>query len=283
MPRYSRYGPPGAPRGGLKMRLAIAAVLVVISVISFYSSGQENPITGEFQRVAMSTDQEIAMGLRAAPEMEQQHGGLHPDPAARADVDAVGHRLLDALNEDLRDAGKQNPYEFKFHLLRDPETVNAFALPGGQVFITAALYSRLETPGQLAGVLGHEIGHVLSRHGAQRLAQQKLTQGLAGAAGVAGGDENSARMAMAVGQMINMQYGRQDELQADRWGVILSADASYDPRAMLGVMRILDEAAGGEGPPEMLSTHPKPANRAAYVERVLAETFPNGVPEGLEP
>jgi predicted Zn-dependent protease len=268
----------------LKTRLAIAAVLVVISLVSYYSSGQVNPVTGEHQRVGMNTDQEIAMGLQAAPEMARQHGGLHADPQARARVEAVGQRLVDSLNEHLRESGKENPYDFEFHLLRDPETVNAFALPGGQVFITAALYNRLETEGQLAGVLGHEIGHVLSRHGAQRLAQQKLTQGLAGAAGVAGGDVDSTRMAMAIGNLINMQYGRQDELESDKWGVTLSADAGYDPRAMLGVMRILDEASGGGGgPPEMLSTHPKPANRAAYVEMVLAETFPNGVPNGLEP
>jgi predicted Zn-dependent protease len=279
MPRFSRTG----QRGGLKARLMIAAVLVIFSLISFYSSGSVNPVTGEHQRVGLSTDQEIAMGLQAAPEMAQQHGGLSPDPAARANVDAVGRRLLKALNEQLRAEGMQNPYQFEFHLLRDPETVNAFALPGGQVFITAALYTRLETEGQLAGVLGHEIGHVLSRHGAQRLAKQKLTQGLAGAAGVAGGDQNSAQMAMAVGNMINMQYGRNDELESDKWGVILTADAGYDPRAMLGVMRILDEASGDGGPPEMLSTHPKPANRARYVELLLEETFPNGVPDGLEP
>ena len=140
----------------------------------------------------------------------------------------------------------------------------------------------METEGQLAGVVGHEIGHVLSRHGAQRLAKQKLTQGLAGAAGVAGGDASSARMAMAIGQMINMQYGRQDELQSDEWGVILTTNAGYDPRAMIGVMKILDEA-GGPSPPEWLSTHPKPANRARYLEELIAKAFPNGVPDGLEP
>jgi predicted Zn-dependent protease len=267
----------------LSGRILIAAALVIISLISYYSSGQVNPITGEKQRVALNAEQEIAMGLRAAPQMAAQHGGLHPDQAARAHVTAVGQRLLDALNSWLVERGRSNPYQFEFHLLRDNRTVNAFALPGGQVFITAALYSRLETDGQLAGVLGHEIGHVLSRHGAQRLAKQKLTQGLVGAAGVAGGDQATAQMAMAIGQLINMKYGREDELQSDEWGVILTARAGYDPRAMLGVMRILDEATGDASPPDMLSTHPKPANRARYVEQLLARTFPDGVPQGLEP
>ncbi len=74
---------------------------------------------------------------------------------------------------------RKNPYRFRFTLLADPQTVNAFALPGGQVFITEALFDRLQTDGQLAGVLGHEIGHVLERHGNKRMAKQKLFSGLA--------------------------------------------------------------------------------------------------------
>lgn len=281
MTPYRQHSAP--QRGNFKMRLFIAAMLVIVSLVSFYSTGDINPVTGEKQHVALNTEQEIAMGLHAAPEMAAQHGGLLPDQRAQEHVDRVGERLVAALNESLDQQGRQNPYRFDFHLLRDDRTINAFALPGGQVFVTAALYSRFETEGQLAGVLGHEIGHVLSRHGSQRLAKQKLTEGLVGAAGVAGGGESTARMAMMVGQMINMKYGRDDELDSDRWGVTLTAGAGYDPRAMLGVMEILDEASGGAAPPEMMSTHPKPANRAKYVKELLRQQFPNGVPKGLEP
>ena len=94
---------------------------------------------------------EIALGLQAAPEMAQQFGGLDPNENDQAVVDEIGVRLLQASP-----AG-QSPYEFDFHLLADPQTVNAFALPGGQIFITEALYRELETEGQLAGVLGHEV------------------------------------------------------------------------------------------------------------------------------
>ena len=183
-----------------------------------------------------------------------------------------------------RPQGRPNPYRENFHftLLADPKTVNAFALPGGQVFITAALYHALETQGQLAGVLGHEIGHVIERHGNKRMAKEQLFQGLAAAGGVAGGDQQSAQMAQAAAQMVSMKYGRDDELESDKWGVRLMEMAGYDPRAMIGVMQVL-EKAGGDGPPEFLSTHPKPANRIAYIERVIAEEFPNGVPPGLEP
>ena len=215
--------------GGLKMRLIIAAVMVLFSLFTYMNMGQTNPVTGERQRVAMSADQEIAMGLQAAPEMTAQHGGLHPDPRGQQIVDAVGDRLLTALDGWLQERGKTNPFRFEFHLLRDPRTVNAFALPGGQVFITYALYSQLETEGQLAGVLGHEIGHVLSRHGAQRMAKQKLTQGLVGAAGVAGGGYDSAQMAQFVGQFINMKYGREDELESDKWGGSLDCRSGVRP------------------------------------------------------
>lgn len=268
-------------RTGIPIRLIIAGAIALFSVISYFSMGDENPITGETQRVAMTPEQEIAMGLQAAPEMAAQHGGLHRDQDAQQHVDRVGRELVQAVQAVVQQKGGENPFKFEFHLLADEQTVNAFALPGGQVFITAALYQRLETEGQLAGVLGHEVGHVLMRHGAQRLAKQKLTQGLVGAAGVAGGNQQSAQMAAAVGQMVNMKYGREDELESDKWGVELMARAGYDPRALLGVMRILEEASGGGGPPEMMSTHPKPANRQAYIKEVIETVFPDGLPQGL--
>ncbi len=125
------------------------------------------------------------------------------------------------------------------------------------------------------------MGHVIERHGNKRMAQGQLLQGLAAAGGIAGGDQQSAQMAQAVAQMVQMKYGRGDELEADKWGVRLTYLAGYDPQAMIGVMEVL-ERAGGEGPPEFFSTHPKPANRVAYIKQVIAEEFPEGVPDGLK-
>jgi predicted Zn-dependent protease len=82
--------------------------------------------------------------------------------------------------------------------------------------------------------------------------------------------------------MVQMKYGREDELESDKWGVRLTYLAGYDPRAMIGVMEVLDRASGGAAPPEFFSTHPKPANRVEYIKRVIAEEFPNGVPDGLK-
>ena len=103
------------------------------------------------------------------------------------------------------------------------------------------------------------------------MAKQKLTQGLIGAASVGGGSMQSGQMAAMVGKMINMKYGRGDELEADQWGISLSLEAGYDPRAMINVMDILEQSAPNGGPPEMMSTHPKPKNRKAYIAKILKE------------
>ena len=276
----------GQRRSSLKTRLIIAAIIAIVALVSYYGNpGDVNQITGEKERVVFSDEaDEVVLGLQAAPEMVQMHGGPSRDRAAQEMVTRIGRRLLDGLDKKLAAEGRKNPYRenFKFTLLADPQTVNAFALPGGQVFITAALFRDLETEGQLAGVLGHEVGHVIERHGNKRMAQNQLLQGLAAAGGVAGGDANSARMAQAVAQMVQMKYGRGDELESDKWGVRLTALAGYDPRAMIGVMEVLDRAGGGHAPPEFFSTHPKPANRVEYIERVITEEFPEGVPDGLE-
>lgn len=262
-------------RGG---RLWVGLALVALALISYQCSAEYNPVTGEKQHIAMAPQQEIALGLRAAPQMMQQYGGLHPDARAQALVDEIGNRLVE--RSEVRDT----PWEFEFHLLADGQTVNAFALPGGQVFITAALFNRFDTEGQLAGVLGHEIGHVVARHGAQRMAKDQLTQGITGAVLVAsGGGGAEAQAAMMIGNMINMSYGREDELESDRLGVRFMAEAGYDPRALIGVMEILHEAAGGQSPPEFLSTHPSTPNRVATIGQAIAELYPDGVPEGLKP
>jgi predicted Zn-dependent protease len=268
------------------MRLVIAAVLVVFALVSYFGRPKDqNQITGEPQRVAFGEEaDEVQMGLQAAPEMAAQFGGVDPDPRARARVEAIGNRLLDGLDASLEPGGRHNPYRdaFRFTLLGDTKTVNAFALPGGPVFITRALYDQLQTDGQLAGVLGHEIGHVIERHGNERMAQQQLFQGLAAAGGVAGGDQQSAQLAQAVAQLAQMKYGREDELESDMWGVRLTAMGGYDPRSMIGVMEVLERAGGPNASPEFFQTHPKPANRVKYIEEVIAREFPDGVPAGLE-
>ncbi len=277
-----RVAPRSPALSGGCLRIGLALIVAAIAVISFLGSKQFNPVTGEDQYVSITQEQEIAMGLQAAPEMEAEFGGLEPDAVYQAAVDEVGQTL--ARGSIAAPSG----YPFEFHVLADPETVNAFALPGGQVFITRALVDRLETEGQLAAVLGHEVVHVLARHSAEQIAQTQLTGGITGAVLIASYDpENPSsqqlgQMAILVGQLVGLKYGRDDELQANSLGVKIMADEGYDPRAMITVMQILAEDSPA-GPPEFFSTHPNPDNRILRIEEAIQSLYPDGVPAGLTP
>jgi predicted Zn-dependent protease len=260
------YGYSSRRGGGCGGRLIIAALMVGVSLFTYFSSRSTNEVTGEVQHVSMTPEQEVAMGLQAAPEVAAEFGGLDANNADQQVVDQIGQSIVQ------QSPAGTTPYEYDFHLLADTETINAFALPGGQIFITRALYDRLQTEGQLAGVLGHETGHVVARHSAEQIAKAQLTEGLTGAAIIAACDPNNpngcvaaSQMAALVGQLINMRFSREDELESDWLGVCFMNDSGYDPNDMIGVMEILDSASQGQGPPEFLSTHPDPGNR---IERI---------------
>jgi predicted Zn-dependent protease len=189
------------------------------------------------------------------------------------------------------DASKpESPYRdaFEFHLLNDPDTINAFALPGGQVFITRGLYDKLQNEAQLAGVLGHEIGHVIGRHASEHMAKGQLGSQLATAVGVAGSDERGRGVAAAVAaqaanQMLQLKFGRGDESESDRFGLNYMTQSGYDPREMLGVMQILKSASKSRGgQPEFLMTHPLPDTRLDEIKSWLDQKFPGDrVPDQL--
>jgi predicted Zn-dependent protease len=248
----------------------IGLVIAAFYLFQYFGNTQVNPITGEEQHVGNYTAvDEIKLGMASAPQMIQQYGGLHPDQRAQQVVDQVGQRLVN------NSIAQSSDYRFEFHLLSDPRTVNAFALPGGQVFITAALFSRLETEDQLAGVLGHEVGHVIHRHGAERMAKMELTQGLTGAAVIASGDYSTAQAAQMIGNLVNMKYGRDQELESDDWGVRIMIEAGYDPRRLIDVMDILEQASGPNRAPEFQSTHPSPDNRREQIEQSIRKYSKN--------
>jgi predicted Zn-dependent protease len=257
------------------MRLIIAAIVALFALLSYYGTSSLNPVTGEKQRVSLTAEQEIAMGLQTAPQMAAQFGGLSGDAQAAARVKETGRRLV------AQSVAARSPYKYDFHLLADARTINAFALPGGQIFLTSGLYRLLRTHGQLAAVLGHEIGHVIARHSAEHLAKQALTQGIVGAVAVGSGDMTATQVAQQVGAIVNMKYGRDDELESDALGIRLMAEAGFDPRGMLGVMEVLAKASGASRQPEMLSTHPNPENRAGRIKDEIAKKFPDGIPAGL--
>lgn len=254
-------------QSNFKARLIGALIIALIGIFMFMFRTEENPITGEKQHVSITPEQEVRLGLESAPEMSREMGGELPASDPRTiEVQKIGQFLVDSS------AAKNSPWKFKFHLLADQRTVNAFALPGGQVFITLGLYNQLQTEAQLAGVLGHEIGHVIERHSAQQMAKNQLGQSLIAA--VAAGtdqDRRSFMLAAVVNQMIQLRYSRKDESQADIWGVKLMENAGFDPRAMIQVMEVLKAAAGGGRGIEFFQSHPNPDLRIEQINAYLKE------------
>ncbi len=264
--------------GGIRLspRIILAVIIAAFGVISYLSKTQVNPVTGQRQRVSMSVEEERALGLQAVPEMARKMGGIldpNRNPSAR-EVAAVGQRLVE------RSDARRSPYADNFHffLLDDDRTVNAFALPGGQIFMTRGLLERLSSDDQIAAVLAHEIGHVVGRHSSEQMAKGELGQTLATAIGIGASDGNrdTARTmmaAMAANQILQLRYGRADESESDEHGMRYMAQSGYDPHAMLELMQILKEASDGPSPPEFLSSHPLPETRMARIKEILDRDY----------
>ena len=249
-------------RGSWKIRIFIGLAIVAFAFIQKCNNTEENPYTGRSQHITMTSDQEIAIGLQSAPEMAQQHGGLYPDQRLQSFVESVGNKLVQ------NSIARETPYKYDFHLLADDQTINAFALPGGQCFITYALFSQL-TEAQLAGVLGHEIGHVIGRHSAERIADSQTWQTATMGATVGAGDMGS--IVGNIGQKTLLTNGRGDELESDELGVLFMIQSGYDPYEMIKVMEILKAAGGPNRTPEFQSTHPDPENRIQKIKEAIAK------------
>ncbi|NKI27413.1 M48 family metalloprotease [Arenibacter sp. 6A1] len=246
-------------RGSWKIRIFIGVAIVAFAFIQRCNNKEKNPYTGRVQNINMNAEQEIAIGLQTAPEIAQQYGGLYPDEHMQAFVDQIGNKLV---NNSL---ARETPYQYDFHLLADDSTINAFALPGGPVFITYALFSKLNEA-QLAGVLGHEIGHVIGRHSAERIADSNFwkTVTLGASVGADAGD-----IVGSIGRTTLLTNGREDELESDELGVLFMINSGYDPNEMIKVMEILKAAAGENNIPEFQSTHPNPDNRIEKIKAVI--------------
>lgn len=246
-------------RGSWKIRIVIGLVIVAIALIQRWNNKEENPYTGRIQNINMTSEQEIAIGLQSAPEVAQQYGGLYPDERLQTLVDAVGNRLVQ------NSIARESPYDYEFHLLADDQTINAFALPGGQIFITYALFRKLNEA-QLAGVLGHEIGHVIGRHSAERIAESNFWKTVSMGASV-GAD--AGNLVGSIGQNTLLTNGREDELESDDLGVLFMMQSDYQPEEMIGVMKILKASAGPDRVPEFQSTHPDPDNRIERIQEAI--------------
>jgi len=246
-------------RRGIGGTLIIALAFVAFALVKRCNSRTINPVTGTVEYVSMTPEQEVQMGLASRGQLAQQFGGLYPDEQTQNLINQIGNDIVS--NSD----AARSPYTFEFHVLNDPQTVNAFALPGGQVFITTALLNQLKSQDQIAGVLGHEIGHVIERHSAERIADSEFFGMLGNAAVIATGDASTQQVASAVINSSLMANGRKDELESDELGVKYMIQSGYEPTEMIAVMDVLKKASGGSSRPEFMSTHPDPENRKGHI------------------
>lgn len=247
--------------------------ILLLTALTLAPACSTNPATGQRQLNVLGQEQEIALGNEAAPQFIEDYGGPIPSESIRRYVSDLGQRLA-AVSErpDL-------PWEF--HVV-DSAVINAFALPGGKVFMSRGLLEKMDSEAQLAGVLGHEIGHVTAMHINDRMAAA-LGFGVLGAAiGIAGeiSDEDWMRVlgvgVGVAGTGFQLKFSRDDESQADELGVRYMAKLGYNPIAQIQVMEILGSASGaGGGPPELLSTHPLPATRIRRLEALIRDRYPN--------
>jgi len=223
-----------------------------------------NPATGERQLSFMSEGQEIQMGQDADPDIVGSMG-LYPDESLQLYVQELGASLA---------ASSERPdLPWTFRVLDDP-LINAFAVPGGFIYVTRGILAHFESEAELAGVLGHEIGHVTARHTVNRISKTQLAQiGLGVGMILAPELQQYEWMASASMQLLFLKFSRDDERQADELGVRYMSRVGYDPAQLSGVMAMLGQvtAGGGGGMPEWFSTHPSPENREEAILEMAAE------------
>lgn len=239
--------------------LALVAVVAACTV---------NPATGERELTLISEAQEIQMGRDADPQVTASIG-LVEDPELQAYVSSLGQRLAAASERpDL-------PWSFK--VVDDP-AVNAFAIPGGFIYLTRGILAHFDSEAELASVLGHEIGHVTARHTVTQMSRQQLQQlGLGLGMIFSETVRDYGGLAVAGLQVLNLSYSRGDESESDMLGLRYITRLDYDPDAMIGVFEMLADVGGGGGGrvPEWQLTHPYPENREADIrERIASEQLP---------
>ncbi|HEY2953744.1 MAG TPA: M48 family metalloprotease [Candidatus Eisenbacteria bacterium] len=239
-------------------------LLLLLLVAALAASCATNPVTGRREISLVSPERELQIGREGHDAIVAEYG-LYDDSAVAAYVDSVGQSLarishLPAL-------------KWTFSVLDDP-TVNAFATPGGYVYITRGILAHLNSEAQLAGVLGHEIGHVTSRHTAQRITQQEIAGvGLSLAGALSEGFRRYGDAAQTALGVLMLKYSRDDENQADELGVEYSTKAGYDPREIPGTYVMLKRVGerAGQRLPAFLSTHPDPGDREERTRQLAGE------------
>jgi predicted Zn-dependent protease len=248
-------------------------VLVAGALAILVGSCATNPVTGKREFTLVSEGQEVAMGKGAAEEVVQTIG-LYDNAATQSYVERLGKGLA---------AQSERPeLPWTFRVVDDP-VVNAFALPGGFIFITRGLMAHMNSEAQLVSVLGHEIGHVTAKHSVQQISRAQAAQVLL-IGGMLASDTVAALgdVGLAGLSVLFLKYGRDAERQADDLGFKYSVNQGYDVRSMPGVFATLkrvSESAGAERLPNWLSTHPSPDERIERIQQMISAQNP---PQGKD-
>jgi predicted Zn-dependent protease len=275
------YGPPRLAEWGL--RAIVAVVIAAIGIASLAVKGCQRGPFGRRQVVALNTQQEAALGAQAYREVLSKSEVLRSGPIVTA-VNAVFERLKDAAgNQQFLNATglKYQPMDWECRVVQSRE-VNAFCLPGGKIVVYTAILPVCKTDAGLATVMGHEIGHALAHHGAERMARQQMANIAVGAAGTSMGDMDPRQRAQVM-QILNagaqfgiLKYSRDQESEADHIGLLLMATAGYDPRQAIDFWKRMEESAaksGGRHPPEFMSTHPSHGTRMRALEGWMSQAL----------
>lgn len=244
---------------------AVAALLLAASL----AACTFNPATGKREFSVISRDEEVAMGISEGPKFAAEFGGKVNHAELQTYVSRIGQALAAKTEGDYPSL----PWEFT---LLDSDVINAFALPGGKIFLTRGLARQMTNEAQLAAVLGHEVGHVTARHINSQMSRQGLTSLIIGVAAAASGQEygqDVAEIGQQVGGVVLLKFGRDQESQADEFGMRYMSKLNYDPKGALEVMQILQRAMAGGRQPELLSTHPYPETRMERIQQALGSTY----------
>lgn len=256
------------------MRRLLAFVLASLTALA--AGCATNPATGQRQFNLMSEAQEIQIGQQSDQEVRREMG-VYNDPALQEYVESVGMRMAQSSQRP------NLPWHFT---VVDSPAVNAFALPGGYIYITRGILAYLNDESQMAGVLGHEIGHVTARHAAQQYSKQTAAQLGLGLGAIFSPYARAAGGAAQSGLgLLFLKYGRDDELQADRLGAEYAAHNGWDPEGVQNMLRTLariDEQSDRRGTPNYLATHPASADRVQRIDETVANLRTNGNPESFK-
>jgi len=230
--------------------------------------------TGRSQLMLVSPAQEAQMGLSSFDQIKKAEK-ISTDPALNARIQRIGRRIAASVGRDIPNA----QWEF---VVFDSPTVNAFALPGGKVGVYTGLIKLAASDDEIAIVMGHEVAHVTSRHGAERVSQNYAIAGVGMAAAIGmevknvdPAKRNAALAAYGLGSQVAvaLPFSRLHETEADSVGLRFAAGAGYDPRAGASFWKKM-AAQGGAKPPEFLSTHPSDANRIANLQKLAVQYMP---------